>query len=392
MKIVVLGLSITSSWGNGHATTYRGVLRELAARGHEVQFLERNQPWYADNRDLVELTGVAIKLYASLDELNRYHLDDIREADAVIVGSYVPDGIAVGDWVLENATGLTAFYDIDTPITLASLRGGGCAYLHPGQIPRYQLYLSFTGGPMLRELEDTWGSPMARPLYCAVDPRAYYPENQARRWDFGYLGTYSRDRQPALEHLMLASARRLPAHRFVVAGPQYPENIDWPGNVERIVHLPPSRHRQFYNQQRFTLNLTRADMVAAGWSPSVRLFEAAACGAPIVSDYWPGLEDFFAIGREILLATSAEDIARLLQDLSENDAAAIGLAARRRVLERHTAAHRARELEAFLFEAARAAQCNLIGYTVAGEPRGRTGVYAAAAKRARSNFSHTLAP
>jgi spore maturation protein CgeB len=401
MKIVVLGLSITSSWGNGHATTYRGLLRELAARGHEVQFLERNQPWYADNRDLVELPGVAIKIYASLAELQRYHLDDIREADAVIVGSYVPDGAAVGEWVLENAGGLTAFYDIDTPITLANLRCDGCAYLEAAQIARYRLYLSFTGGPTLEQLEGTWGSPMARPLYCAVDPRAYYSEARTPRWDLGYLGTYSADRQPGLERLMFASARRMPPQRFVVAGPQYPDDIDWPANIERVVHLPPSRHRRFYNEQRFTLNLTRADMVAAGWSPSVRLFEAAACGTPIISDYWPGLEDFFAIGSEILLATTPDDVARILRDLPEDEAAAIGQTAQRRVLERHTAAHRAMELEAYLFEAVRLSRTDSAfgheplrssGDALPFTRRTADGVYAAAAKRSRANLTRTFAP
>jgi len=353
MKIVVLGLSLSSSWGNGHATTYRGLLLELALRGHEVHFLERNVPWYADNRDLTELPGVQLHLYASLEELADRHLCDLRDADAVIVGSYVPDGIEVGNLVLEHATGVTAFYDIDTPVTLAALRRGRTAYLSPEQIARYRIYLSFTGGPTLQELERRWLSPAARPLYCAVDPRAYYREpGVAPSWDLGYLGTYSSDRQPSLERLLLGPARRSPAHRFIVAGPQYPSDIAWPPNVARVEHLPPSEHRRFYNRQRFTLNLTRADMIAAGWSPSVRLFEAAACGTPIVSDYWPGLENFFTPGHEILLARSANEVDRVLRDLSPAAAAEIGRAAQRRVLAQHTAAHRAMELEAHLMEAA----------------------------------------
>ena len=351
MKIVVLGLSITSSWGNGHATTYRGLLREFALRGHEVHFLERNVPWYADNRDLTELPGVDVKLYPNLDELKRRFVSDVHDADAVIVGSYVQEGIAVGNWVLQNATGVTAFYDIDTPVTLSALRRGASDYLSAEQIQRYRLYLSFTGGPTLRELEKRWGSPAARPLYCAVDPRDYFHESADTAWDLGYLGTYSRDRQPALERFLLQPARRAPEKRFIVAGPQYPEEIAWPENVERVVHLAPVRHRRFYNQQRFTLNITRADMVAAGWSPSVRLFEAAACGTPIISDYWPGLEDFFTPNEEILIAESSEDVDRFLSELSSGDAATIGRAAQRNVLAQHTAAHRAMELEAHLMEA-----------------------------------------
>jgi spore maturation protein CgeB len=348
MKLVVLGLSITSSWGNGHATTYRALLREFAARGHEVTFLERDLPWYADNRDLRQFPHAKIRLYASLDELRRKFAATVRTADAVIVGSFVPDGAAVGEWVLGTAEGVTAFYDIDTPVTLAKLRRGDHAYLTPALVRRYQLYLSFTGGPTLRRLENEFGSPRARPLYCAVDTKVYQPVEARERWELGYLGTYSPDRQPGLEELMLKTARRRRTSRFVVAGPQYPRELRWPANVKRVQHLPPSAHVAFYNAQRFTLNLTRADMKAAGWSPSVRLFEAAACGTPIISDEWPGLEEFFTPGREILVAHSAEEVDALLRTTSPGQAAVIGAAGRARVLQAHTAAHRAAELELHL--------------------------------------------
>jgi spore maturation protein CgeB len=349
MKVVVLGLSITSSWGNGHATTYRALLDELALRGHEVLFLERDVPWYADNRDAPELPRVEVRLYRSLAELQRRHAGEVEDADAVIVGSYVQEGIAVGRWVLERATGVTAFYDIDTPVTLAKLRRGECEYVSPGLIGRYDLYLSFTGGPTLRRLERTWGAQAARPLYCSVDPAAYFPEpRQKPAWDLGYLGTYSPDRQPALQRLLLEPAAREPRRRFIVAGPQYPAEIAWPANVERLEHLPPARHRRFYNRQRFTLNITRADMIAAGWSPSVRLFEAAACGTAIISDYWDGLEEFFTPGREILVARSTQEMQQILRDHSAREARAIGEAARQRVLAEHTAARRAADLESYL--------------------------------------------
>lgn len=166
----------------------------------------------------------------------------------------------------------------------------------------------------------------------------------------GYLGTYSEDRQPGLELRLLAPARRRPASRFVVAGPQYPAGLAWPSNVERIAHLPPSAHRTFYNAQRFTLNLTRADMLATGHSPSVRLFEAAACGTPIVTDRWSGLEDFFTPDREILVADDTAAIERILREFSPAAALGLGAAARARVLRGHTADHRASELERYLLE------------------------------------------
>jgi spore maturation protein CgeB len=351
MKIVILGLSITSSWGNGHATTYRALVRELAARGHEILFLERDQPWYADNRDARALPDCEVALYDSLAQLRERHARDVRQAEAVIVGSFVPEGIAVGRWVQETVPGVTAFYDIDTPVTLTRLARGECDYLSRELVPHYDLYLSFTGGPTLRRLEHEFGSPRARALHCSVDPANYFPEDREQLWDLGYLGTYSPDRQPTLDQLLVSPARRWTAGRFVVAGPQYPAALGWPCNVERIEHLPPARHRRFYNSQRFTLNVTRADMIAAGYSPSVRLFEAAACGVPIISDYWPGLEELFEPGQEVLIAHSGGEVLEFLRELSPARLRAIGTAARRKVLARHTAAHRAEQLEQHLREA-----------------------------------------
>jgi len=351
MNIAIFGLSITSSWGNGHATTYRALVRALAARGHDVVFFERNAPWYADNRDLPEPPYCRTVLYDDVPELSRVAADDLRTADLAIVGSYVPDGVAVGDYVQRSARGLTAFYDIDTPVTLAKLAHDRAEYLAARQIPRYDLYLSFTGGPTLERLHTLYGSPLARPLYCSVDPDLYFPERTRMQWDLGYLGTYSADRQPVLERLMLKAATRQPGVRCVVAGPQYPDDIAWPANVERIVHLAPDGHRRFYNSSRYTLNVTRADMVKAGYSPSVRLFEAAACGTPIISDTWPGLDHFFAPGLEILLSRKAQDTLAYLTETSEADRLAIGARARARVLSAHTAAHRALELEAHAAEA-----------------------------------------
>jgi spore maturation protein CgeB len=345
LDIVVAGLSITSSWGNGHATTYRGLLRALAERGHRVTFLERDVPWYAENRDLPRPAYCELMLYGSLDDLAARGQTIVRDADVVIVGSYVPDGIAVGDWVHDTARGLTAFYDIDTPVTLAALDRADCAYLAERQIAKYGLYLSFTGGPTLARLEQQYGSPAARALYCSFDPSAYFPERTKRRWDLGYMGTYSVDRQPVLDRLLVEPARTLPHARFVVAGPMYPAEIEWPSNVERTSHLAPADHRAFYNAQRFTLNVTRADMVRAGYSPSVRLFEAAACGTAIISDPWAGLETLFEPGREVLLAQSADDVVSILRGTSERDRTLIGERARRRVLAEHTADHRADELE-----------------------------------------------
>ena len=350
LRIVILGLSITSSWGNGHATTYRGLVRELGARGHDVLFLERDVPWYAANRDLHALHPARIELYSGVRELVGRFGGEVRDADFVMVGSYVPEGMAVGEWVITTARGISGFYDIDTPVTLARLARGDCEYLSPALIRRFALYLSFTGGPTLEHLERHYGAPRARPLYCAVDPSLYYPERREERWELGYLGTYSPDRQHALEALLIEPARRWARGRFAVAGPQYPSGVDWPANVQRIDHLPPAEHRAFYNAQRFTLNVTRADMARAGYSPSIRVFEAAACATPIISDRWQGLETFFTPGKEILTARTPQETLYYLRELPEAERAALGWGARVRVLAGHTAAHRAAELEAYIRE------------------------------------------
>ncbi|MCU1346646.1 MAG: hypothetical protein JWL70_2912 [Acidimicrobiia bacterium] len=348
MRLVILGLSITSSWGNGHATNYRALLKALEERGHDVLFLERDVPWYAAQRDLPRPPWGRTELYHSVADLERRFATAVAEADLVIVGSYVPDGRAVGRWVLSTARGTRAFYDIDTPVTLAAVAEQRCEYLDEELIAGYDLYLSFTGGPTLDLLRDRYHCRQPAAFYCLVDPDAYRSRSAARRWELGYLGTYSDDRQPALERLLLEPARRRPDLRFVVAGPQYPDTIAWPDNVERIEHLAPPDHAWFYAAQRWTLNITRADMVAAGWSPSVRLFEAAACQVPVISDRWVGLDQLFAPDAEIVIADHTQDVLRVLDEANDDRRHAIAAAARRRVLSEHTAAHRVTQLEALM--------------------------------------------
>jgi spore maturation protein CgeB len=345
MKIVVFGLSITSTWGNGHATTYRSLLRALAARGHEILFLERDVEWYANHRDMAEPPFCQLSLYKTFADLKGRFLVELRSAEFIIVGSYVPEGVVVADWIVRNAQGPIAFYDIDTPVTLTKLEQGDHEYLSPDLIPRFDLYLSFTGGPLLKRLSSQFGARKVRPLYCSADPDIYYPQRVKKLWDLGYLGTYSVDRHLQFERLLLTPANMCPSRRFIVAGSQYPSAIRWPPNLVRISHLPSLRHRLFYNQQRFTLNLTRGPMVKAGFSPSVRLFEAAACGTAIISDHWAGLENFFVPDKEILVAASARDVLDIIGSTSGVRSTEIGQAARARLFKEHTPDHRAAELE-----------------------------------------------
>ncbi|HEV7447920.1 MAG TPA: glycosyltransferase [Steroidobacteraceae bacterium] len=352
LDIVIFGLAITSAWGNGHATTYRALIRALAARGHRVRFFERDVAWYAANRDLPDPHYCEVHLYPGIADLEQHFPEDIP-ADLVILGSFVPQGAALAEWILPRCCGLTAFYDIDTPVTVAKLERGECDYLSPSLVPRFDLYLSFSGGPILKRLQNQFGALRPRAFYCSVEPRDYYPVPQTlKRYDLGYLGTYSADRQPALERLLLEPAREWSKGRFAVAGAQYPDSIQWPANVERTDHLAPDAHRDFYNSQRLTLNITRADMIASGYSPSVRLFEAAACGVPIMTDEWNGLDEFFKPGRDILIARSTRDALSCLRTMDNETLRLIGARARARVLAMHTAAHRALELESHVREAA----------------------------------------
>ena len=350
MKIVICGLAITSSWGNGHATTYRALARALNARGHKIVFFERDLEWYASNRDMPDPPFCRAHIYERWQDVVPLFRSELAGADVAIVGSFFPDGVRASDEVLDSRVGIKAFYDIDTPITVSNLRAGDTEYLRRDQVAGFDLYFSFTGGPMLRELETAFGARHAVPLYCSFDPDRYRPRKPQPEYqcDLSYMGTYSPDRQGKLAELFCKPARRLLEKQFIVAGPQYPPTVEWPANVRRIIHLEPKFHPPFYCSSRFTLNLTRKEMVQAGHSPSVRLFEAAGCGATIISDWWAGLETFFVPLDEILLVRSAEDVISYLTEVGEEEAREIGRRAQQRVLAEHSAQRRALQFEEFV--------------------------------------------
>ena len=348
MKIVILGLSITSAWGNGHATTFRALCRALHGRGHEILFFERNVEWYQNNRDLPHPEFCNVCVFEQWDEVEQKVRSELSDADVAVLGSYFPDGVIAAELIASSNAQVKAFYDIDTPITISMLRSRGATdYLRSDQVAYFDVYFSFTGGPMLKEIEDSFGSPMALPLYCSFDPTEYFrrPCNRELASDLSYMGTYAADRQPKVKQFLVDVAERAPGKTFIVAGPQYPSSLQWPENVRRITHLNPQWHAEFYSSSRFTLNVTRREMILAGYSPSVRLFEAAACGACIVSDDWPGLNEFFEPGREILLPTNTEDVLRWIHELGDAEVERIGMSTQARVLAEHTSESRAREVE-----------------------------------------------
>lgn len=349
LNIVFLGLTLSSSWGNGHATTYRSLLSGLRQEGHHALFLERDVPWYARQRDLLAPEFCGLELYENVPDLIVRFGPAIRSADVVVVGSYVPEGAEVIDAVRCLQPRLLCFYDIDTPVTLASLARGDREFLAGRQIGEFDVYFSFAGGRALDILRETYGARNPVQLYCSVDPSHYAPTGEEKQWDLGYLGTYSPDRQPGLERMLVEPARRLPDRRFVVAGSGYPAEITWPDNVERIEHIPPGEHASFYSRQRFTLNVTRSDMIRLGWSPSVRLFEAAACKTAVISDDWPGLTELFPEDTAILVARTSDDVVRSLTSTSSNQRDRIAAQAFALVAQ-HTGRARAREMVDALYQ------------------------------------------
>ena len=345
MRLVIFGLTISSSWGNGHATLWRGLCKSLARHGHKVTFFERDVAYYARHRDLVNPESYTLQLYSCWEEIHKEAEDRVRNADAAIVTSYCPDAQPASDLILSSAA-VKTYYDLDTAVTLEKLRTGqDVDYVPACGLSGFDLVLSYVGGRALDEVRNLLGARKVAPLYGSVDPELHQPVPKADRYesDLSYLGTYAADRQRSLEELFLKPAHRLPKKKFLLGGAQYPADFPWNENVWFVRHVPPRDHPAFYCSSRATLNVTRAAMASVGYCPSGRLFEAAACETPIVSDRWEGLDQFFEPGRELLTAQSNEDVVGALSR-SREELQRIGKAARDRVLACHTAEHRSREL------------------------------------------------
>jgi len=350
MKIVIFGLTISSSWGNGHATLWRGLCRELIALGHHVTFFERDVPYYAHHRDYHEIVGGDLILYHDWQQVLPLAKEHLSDADIGMVTSYCPDGIAASDLVLSSNVHGRVFYDLDTPVTLDQLQNGASLdYLPPQGLGDFDLVLSYTGGRALEELKSRLHAQRTAPLYGSVDPTVHRRGAPVERYraDLSYLGTYAEDRQATVERLFIEPARRLPQRRFLIGGAQYPQTFPWTVNIYFVAHLPPEEHPAFYSSSRLTLNATRRAMAAMGYCPSGRLFEAAACGTPILSDWWEGLDSFYEPGQELLIAaTTAEAVEAI--ERSDAELARIAHAAYERTLDQYTAAVRAAELERLL--------------------------------------------
>jgi spore maturation protein CgeB len=348
MHIVIFGLTISSSWGNGHATLWRSLVKAMLRRGHTVTFYEKSVPYYAQERDLDELPeGGRLRLYEQLDDIRREVERELDTADLALSTSYCPDGIQAAELILASRAGIRAFYDLDTPVTLDALQhGASVEYLPENGLGDFDLVLSYTGGRAVDELKSRLGACNVVPLYGSVDPDEHRPA--PHRQEFGaalsYLGTYAVDRQATLDRLFLGAARLRPHATFLIGGAQYPQDFPWLPNVSFVRHIPPPLHASFFSSCRMTLNVTRAAMARYGYCPSGRLFEAAACGAPLLSDGWEGLESFFEPGRELLRVENAEDVTAAMER-SDEELKTMATLARERTLAEHTGDRRVIELE-----------------------------------------------
>lgn len=348
MRVVVFGLTVSSAWGNGHATLWRSLIKAMLRRGYQVTFFERDTPYYSPHRDLTELPqGGSLRLYKEFDDVREEARRTLAVADLALCTSFCPDGRAASELILGSRAKVKAFYDLDTPVTLASLDAGeSVTYLPARGLGDFDVVLSYTGGRALKALRERLGAREVATLYGWVDPESHFPATPCAelRNTLSYLGTYAADRQRALETLFLEPAARLPEQWFLIGGAQYPESFPWRENVGFVQHVPPSRHPEFFASSRATLNITRSTMADYGYCPSGRLFEAAACGVPLISDYFEGLETFFELGSELLCVSTAEEVVAALS-LSDAELGRMALAARERVLAEDTAERRVDELE-----------------------------------------------
>lgn len=293
-----------------------------------------------------EAEGYSLHFYSAWDEIQLQANHALAESDCAVVTSYCPDARPASDLVLDNPNVFSIFYDLDTPVTLNALgRQGTVDYIPQYGLEPFDLVLSYTGGKALEELGTQLGAKRVAPLYGSVDPRCHHRVQVDQRFasDFSYLGTYAADRQHQLEELFLKPATQLPQKKFCIGGALYPADFPWMGNTYFVRHVAPPEHPAFYSSSKLTLNVTRAVMAEMGYCPSGRLFEAAACGTPVVSDWWEGLDGFFEPGKEILIAkSSVEAVAALNLDAGELQS--ISRASQQRTLDEHTASHRAAQL------------------------------------------------
>jgi spore maturation protein CgeB len=352
MHLTFFGSSLVSSYWNGAATYYRGLIRALHGLGHTITFCEPDAYDRQKNRDLAQDPHYAcVIVYTTEAERDALVEQAFAESDWVIKCS----GVGVWDAELEEAVAersggraMTAFLDVDAPATLGRIAADPADpfRLH---IPRYDHVLTYGGGPPVCAEYERWGARGCTPIYNGLDPDEHRPvEGVAAEYDLLFMGNRLPDREARVEEFFFRAAALCPEHRFLLGGEGWGWKTDMPANVTYLGHVPTARHNQVNASARLVLNIHRESMVQNGWSPATRMFEAAGAASCQVTDAWQGIEDFFAPGEEILVAAGAEEVARLVRSVDDERARRIGQAARRRALADHTYARRARQMDALL--------------------------------------------
>jgi spore maturation protein CgeB len=357
MRISFFGSSLVSSYWNGAATYYRGLLKAMAALGYQVTFYEPDAYERQKHRDIPDPDWARSMVYPATEDGWRRALDEaIGEADLIVKAS----GVGVFDAELETAIpdiaparAMIALWDVDAPATLESIAADPRNHLRQA-IPRYDLVLTYGGGQPVVSGYLRLGARQCVPVYNGVDPHTHFPtpERSAFACDLSFLGNRMPDREARVEEFFLVPASRLPNRKFLLGGSGW-DTKQLPANVSLAGHVGTADHNAFFCSSLATLNINRDSMARFGFSPPTRIFEAAGCGSCVVSDAWPGIEEFFEPNREILVAHGGEGVAALLEELSPPDARHIGLAARRRALAEHTYGARARQVARILGDTAR---------------------------------------
>jgi spore maturation protein CgeB len=355
--IAFFGSSLVSAYWNGAATYYRGIIRALADRGYDVTFYEPDAYDRQQHRDIPDPPWTKVVVYSALEQPGSGGVWDAlrqaRHADIIVKTS----GVGVFDELLEEAVlefraphARTIFWDVDAPATLERLADNPADPFHR-LVPRYDMVLTYGGGdPVVRGYR-ALGARLCVPVYNALDPTTHFPVAHDARFegDLGFLGNRLPDRESRVEDFFFAAARQLPRSTFVLGGNGWGDKY-MPGNVRHIGHVYTRDHNAFNCTPRAVLNINRASMARYGFSPPTRVFEAAGAGACLLTDAWIGIDMFLEPGREVLVAQDGAEVASLIAGLDAQRAAAIGRAARARILAEHTYTHRAEQLTALLEE------------------------------------------
>ncbi len=350
MKIAFYGSSLLSAYWNGAATYYRGMLGELAARGHDITFFEPDAFDRQAHRDIEPPSWARVVVYPATDDACRAVMARAVEADVVVKASGVGvfDAELLGVFALARPGAIRVFWDVDAPATLAELRA---APDHPllQVLPSLDFVFTYGGGPPVVAGYDGFGAVRCVPVYNALDPATHHPVAAEPRFaaDLSLLANRLPDREARIDRFFVHAGALLPDRRFLLGGSGW-EGKPMPANVSQVGHVGTADHNAFNRSALAVLNVARDSMAETGFSPATRVFEAAGAGACLITDAWEGIELFLQPGEEILVARDGQDVAQHLQALTRSRAAAIGSAALRRVLRDHTYGQRAAEVDALL--------------------------------------------